>query len=336
MGDRPPLRRRAVLAVPNGMTFANLFFGVFAIVAASRGDFATAGLYVVLGGVADMLDGRIARATDTGTRIGAELDSLVDVISFGLAPAMVMYFAVLNRNGWDWVWSFGYVAAAAWRLAVFNVEQAGRAKKYFHGLPSPAAGLTLATYYWFSQTPLYTETNIAHLPWHQMLRWVMLGLSALMVSPVPYPVFPTLGIKNRREIISTVIVLAAVIGMFWIPREFFFPACLVYVLYGILKTFLLGLLNRRADNDPTTIAVEDVIETGRHSAPVVSVASAPRLKVSADAPMPDIPAATSSTARRRRRRRPRGNNTNRPDHRPDRSDRSTDSDSSSSSGSSGE
>jgi len=324
-GSRPPLRRRAVLAVPNGMTFANLFFGIFAIVAASRGDFATAGLYVVLGGVADMLDGRIARATDTGTRIGAELDSLVDVISFGVAPAMIMYFAVLNRNGWDWIWSFGYIAAAAWRLAVFNVEQAGRAKKYFHGLPSPAAGLTLATYYWFSQTSLYTETNIANLPWHQMLRWVMLALAALMVSPIPYPAFPTIGIRSRREIISTIVVITVVVGMFWVPREFIFPACVVYVLYGLVKTVLFGLVNRRTDNDPTMITEDDVFDTTRHTTPVVALASAPRLKVSADSPMPE-PTSSSST-RRRRRRRPRGN------HRPDRSN---DSDSSSSSGPSGE
>ena len=74
-----------------------------------------------------------------------------------------MYFAVLNRNGWDWIFVFLFIACAVIRLARFNVEQAGRAKKYFHGLPSPAAGMTLATYYWFSQTSLYNQTIIGDL-----------------------------------------------------------------------------------------------------------------------------------------------------------------------------
>src|SRR5205809_4075142 len=106
--DRP--KRRGVIILPNGFTLASLFFGVFAIVAATRSEFDTAGLYVVFGGVCDALDGRVARATGTGSRFGSELDSLVDAITFGLAPAMIMYFAVLNRNGWDWIFAFIFTA----------------------------------------------------------------------------------------------------------------------------------------------------------------------------------------------------------------------------------
>ena len=114
-----------------------------------------------LGGVADALDGRVARATGTGSRFGEELDSLVDAISFGLAPAMIMYFAVLNtRTAGTGCFVFIFTSCAVMRLARFNVEQAGRKKTHFHGLPSPAAGMTLATYYWFSQTPLYNQTVI--------------------------------------------------------------------------------------------------------------------------------------------------------------------------------
>ena len=114
-----------------------------------------------LGGVADSLDGRVARATGTGSRFGEELDSLVDAISFGLAPALIMYFAAARRpTGLDWLLVFIFTSCAVMRLARFNVEQAGRAKTHFHGLPSPAAGMTLATYYWFSQTPLYNQTVI--------------------------------------------------------------------------------------------------------------------------------------------------------------------------------
>jgi CDP-diacylglycerol--serine O-phosphatidyltransferase len=142
---RPPDVRRVVVLFPSGLTLANLFFGVFAIVAASRGEFTQAGWYVVLGGIADAFDGRVARATNSEGPFGEQLDSLVDAITFGLAPAMIMYFAVLNRHGWDWFWCFLFTACAVLRLARFNVSQAGTNKSYFQGLPSPAAGLTLAT-----------------------------------------------------------------------------------------------------------------------------------------------------------------------------------------------
>ncbi|MEO6864560.1 MAG: CDP-diacylglycerol--serine O-phosphatidyltransferase [Gemmatimonadaceae bacterium] len=301
-GSHPRRRpmRRAVIMLPSGLTIANLFFGIFAIVAASRGDPTRAGLYVVLAGIFDVLDGRVARATNTGTPLGSELDSLVDIVSFGVAPAMIMYFAVLNHDGWDWVFSFAFIACAALRLARFNVEQAGRAKRYFHGLPSPAAGLTLATYYWFSQTSLYADTNIANLPWHVMLRFVMAGLGALMVSDASYPAVPTVGFKSLREILGTIVVTGTIVGVFFVPKQFFFPACLAYVLYGLGKTVFLGLLGRKAlddgdgesaldmDDDDVDMELDD-----RSSGPALSYASS------------DATTAQAVARRRRRRRRPR-------------------------------
>lgn len=238
-----PLRRTVIL-LPNGFTMANLFFGVFAIVAASRGDYSRAGAYVVFGGIADALDGRVARATRTGSRFGEELDSLVDAISFGLAPALIMYFAVLNQQGWDWIFCFLFTMCAVIRLARFNVEQAGRAKTHFHGLPSPAAGMTLATYYWFSQTPLYTQTMIADLPWHVMLRYIMLGLGFLMISNVSYAALPTIGYRTWRELMGTAVVLGTTVGVIFLPKQFFFPALMGYVVYGLARTVFFGLLGR--------------------------------------------------------------------------------------------
>lgn len=261
--NRPEGRRirRAVVVLPNGFTLANLFLGVLAIVTAARGDFRTAGVYIVLGGIADALDGRIARATRTGTRFGEELDSLVDAITFGLAPALIMYFAVLNREGLDWLLVFLYTACAVIRLARFNVEQAGRAKRYFHGLPSPAAGMTLATYYWFSQTPLYTQTMIADLPWQVMLRYVMAGLAFLMISNVSYPAVPTVGYRSARELLGTAVVVGTILGIIFLPWEFFFPALMTYVLYGVAKTALFGFLDRRAAGDEPVIS-DDEDESG--------------------------------------------------------------------------
>ena len=109
-----------------------------------------------------------------------------------------MYFAVLNRDGWDWLFVFLFAACAVMRLARFNIEQAGTAKTYFHGLPSPAAGITLASYYWFSQSSLYNYGAIGDLPWHVLLRFLMAALAFLMISNVPYPVFPRTGFRSLR------------------------------------------------------------------------------------------------------------------------------------------
>lgn len=237
--------RRAVVLLPNGFTLANLFFGVFAIVAASRGDFSRAVSYIVFGGVADALDGRVARATNSGSKFGEELDSLVDAISFGFAPTMIIYFAVFNQAGWDWIFCFMFTMCAVIRLARFNVEQAGRKKTHFTGLPSPAAGGTLATYYWFSQTDLYTQTMIADLPWHQMLRFIMLGLSFLMISNVQYAAMPTIGYRSVRQVLGSLLVLGTIFGVIFLPKEFFFPAAMAYVLYGLVATVFIGLLDRR-------------------------------------------------------------------------------------------
>ncbi len=237
--------RRAVVLFPSGLTLGNLFFGMFAIVAATRGDYTQAGWFVVLGGVMDMLDGRVARATNTGGRFGEELDSLVDAITFGVAPSLIMYFAVFNREGWDWLFCFLFTACAVLRLARFNVEQAGTAKTYFQGLPTPAAGMTLATYYWFSQTPLYQETVIANLPWHVLLRYIMIALSFLMVSNVPYPVMPNVGLRSVRGVIGLLLVVGGIVALVFLPNQFFFPAAVVYVAFGIVRAATLGLLDRR-------------------------------------------------------------------------------------------
>jgi CDP-diacylglycerol--serine O-phosphatidyltransferase len=259
MRQRRP-RPRAVVALPNGFTLANLFFGIFAIVAASRGEFDAAARYVVFGAIADTLDGRIARATKSGSRFGEELDSLVDAISFGTAPGLIMYFAVFQNSRWEWIFCFFFTACAVMRLARFNVEQAGGKHTHFTGLPSPAAGMTLATYYWFSQTPLYTETMIADLPWHQMLRWVMLGLGMLMISNVQYAKVPTVGFRTLKGILGLLLVVGTLVGVIFLPQQFFFPALMAYVLYGIGRTVLLGLLDRLPNGRDDQLPPVDVDE----------------------------------------------------------------------------
>jgi CDP-diacylglycerol--serine O-phosphatidyltransferase len=272
MNEEPERQRRAVLALPNGFTLASLFFGIFAIVTAARGtpdDQTRAAWYIVIAAVADALDGRVARATRTASRFGEELDSLVDAISFGLAPALLMYFAVLRHDGWDWVLVFLFCSCAVLRLARFNVMQAGRPKRHFIGLPSPAAGGTLASYYWFSQTDLYSQTFLATWPWHFMLRFLMLGLGVLMISNVPYPAWPTFSVRTVRGVVGLVAFIGMILGLIVIPQEFVFPLGVIYVLYGVVRVAVLGLVERGDDDDDDSgrgrHATVSPIRTARHA-----------------------------------------------------------------------
>lgn len=245
-----PDMRRAVVLLPNGFTLGNLFFGVFAIVSASQGDYERAGWCVVLGGVADAMDGRVARMTRTTSKFGVELDSLVDAISFGVAPAFIMYFAALNRDNLAGLVCFFYIACAVMRLARFNIEQGGRAKTQFHGLPSPAAGMTLATYYWFSQTTLYTDTVIAHWPWHTLLPVLMLVLAFLMISHVLYPAPPNINFRKPSSLALSAAFLVAVALVVVDHSRYAFPVLIAYVAYGLLRTVLFGLMDRLPSADP--------------------------------------------------------------------------------------
>src|SRR5919112_2455707 len=247
---RRPNMRRAVILFPSGLTLGNLFFGIFAIIAASRGMFVQAGVFVLLGGACDALDGEVARATNAGTQFGEELDSLVDAITFGLAPGLIMYFAVLNRDNWDWISVFLFSACAVMRLARFNIEQAGTAKTYFQGLPSPAAGITLASYYWFSQSWLYNYGAIANLKWHVLLRFLMLALAFLMISNIPYPVFPRTGFRSLRAAGATLLLLGSMALLATRRLEFFFPAALCYVAWGPIRWVFSGLFERRQPTIP--------------------------------------------------------------------------------------
>ncbi len=126
--------RRAIVILPSAFTSGNLFFGVWSLIESARGDFFQAAWFVIVAAVLDLLDGRVARMSRTGTSFGAELDSLVDIVSFGVAPAMLLYFWRFQGGEWGWLLSFIYVLAAALRLARFNVLQAGQAKSHFIGL----------------------------------------------------------------------------------------------------------------------------------------------------------------------------------------------------------
>jgi CDP-diacylglycerol---serine O-phosphatidyltransferase len=243
---RRPSMRQVVVVMPSAFTLGNLFFGFWAIVSAFNGNFRWAGWFIVFSGILDMLDGRVARLSNTGSRFGAELDSLVDVISFGVAPALLIYFLDFASAGrFAWVLSYIYVTGVALRLARFNVVSAGKPSTgWFTGLPSPTAGMTLAVYYPFSQTEWY-RASIAYLDLqHQGLVVLMLLLALLMVSNVKYPKFPPIGIRSAKGIFGLVVHLVILVGALLAPEYFLFPLGLAYVAFGLIRATLLGLMER--------------------------------------------------------------------------------------------
>lgn len=145
----PEVKRRGIYVLPNLFTTAALFAGFFAIVQAMQGDFARAAMAIFIAMVLDGLDGRVARLTNTQSAFGAEYDSLSDMVSFGAAPALVMYeWALRDLGRLGWIAAFIYCAGAALRLARFNTTLEVMDKRYFQGLPSPAAAALVAGFVW--------------------------------------------------------------------------------------------------------------------------------------------------------------------------------------------
>src|ERR687892_751059 len=211
--DRPEGRRfrRGVYLLPSMFTMGNMFCGYCCIVYSMRGEFATAAPFIGLAIVVDMLDGRIARMTGTESAFGVEFDSLADIISFGVAPAIMVFawgLQPLGRLGW--AAGFLFVAAAAVRLARFNIQAGSQDKRYFVGMPSPAAaGIPAATvfaYPWGMQT--YAEALPALA--------IVIVPAVLMVSTIRFRSFKNLDLQSRR---SYPVLLLVAVGLALLAAE---------------------------------------------------------------------------------------------------------------------
>ena len=256
-----PRLRRGIVILPSAFTLGNLFLGIWAIVSAARGRFEMAGWLIVLAAFADMFDGRIARFTRTGSEFGEQLDSLVDAVSFGVAPALIMYFLFLQDGAWSWILSFLYIVAAIVRLARFNVEQAGTAKVSFHGLPSPIAGVTLATYYAFTQTTVFRE-HFTAVPVREAAAWMMIGVAGLMVSHVLYPVLPRFNARTWGGRMAIALAIGALAAVFTVPELYFFPLSILYITIGLVRTVIAGFAERLPEQDPLIDDGEDDDDEG--------------------------------------------------------------------------
>ncbi|MBA2549190.1 MAG: CDP-diacylglycerol--serine O-phosphatidyltransferase [Burkholderiaceae bacterium] len=185
--DEPQLgvrRRRGIYLLPNLFTLGNLFAGFFAIVQAMNQRFELAAIAIFAALVLDGMDGRVARLTNTQSAFGEQFDSLSDMTSFGVAPALVMYeWALQDLGRWGWAGAFVYCAGAALRLARFNANLAVVDKRFFQGLPSPAAAALIAGFVWLAVDNKFPIRE-AWLPWVAFLLTVYAGFT--MVSSAPF------------------------------------------------------------------------------------------------------------------------------------------------------
>ena len=234
-------RRKGIYVLPNLFTLAALFGGFYGIVMAMNGrfDLATTGIFAAM--VLDSLDGRVARMTGTQSAFGEQMDSLSDMVSFGAAPALLAYEWALRPLGrWGWIAAFVYCACAALRLARFNVNTAVVDKRYFQGLPSPAAAALVAGFIWLTSAMLVNQRDvplfrklISALGTDPIgrgdLAWIMFGVTLFagltMVTNAPYYSFKDFG--GRRSVPFVVLVLIALL----IAIVSIEPATILFVLF---------------------------------------------------------------------------------------------------------
>ncbi|MDF1544391.1 MAG: CDP-diacylglycerol--serine O-phosphatidyltransferase [bacterium] len=215
--------------LPGTFTMGNVVCGFLSIMSAFEGNITTACWFIILAAFLDVLDGKIARLSGSSSQFGIELDSLADFLSFGVAPATLVFAIKLNTLGkWGWVISIVYIMAAAYRLARFNVLADTEEKKDFLGLPVPAAALALVSFIIFSYF-LWDQLEYAEL-----LITMIILFSFLMVSQVEYDSFPD-HFNTPQNRIKLMILLLAGLAMVFKPRLLLFPFFALYILYGMIR-----------------------------------------------------------------------------------------------------
>lgn len=226
----PRARSKGIYLLPNAFTTAALFCGFFAIVQAMNHQFETAAIAIFASLVLDGMDGRIARMTNTQSAFGEQYDSLADMVSFGVAPALVAYEWVLKDFGkWGWLAAFTYCAGAALRLARFNVNTGVVDKKFFQGLPSPAAGALIAGFIWLADDNKIPVRDSA-IPWVTFLITIYAGLT--MVSNARFYSGKALDIRYRVPFGVMVLMILTFVLISSNPPLTLFGIFVIYAISG--------------------------------------------------------------------------------------------------------
>ena len=222
-----PVRRKGIYLLPNALTTASLFSGFYAIVSAANGVFDNAAIAIFVSMILDGLDGRVARLTNTQSKFGEEYDSLADMVAFGVAPGLVAFFWSLNHLGQvGWAITFIYVAGAALRLARFNTQIGSVDKKFFVGLPSPAAAACVAGLVWCFHL-------VEPASWLTLMTIIVVGgCGVLMVSNILYKSFKDLDMRGRVPFAAILLVVLIFVVVALDPATVLFTGFLGYALSG--------------------------------------------------------------------------------------------------------
>lgn len=233
--DEPRLRDRGIYLLPNLFTSAALFAGFYAIVQAMNGKYEHSAVAIFVAMVMDGLDGRVARLTNTQSAFGAEYDSLSDMVSFGVAPALVVYVWALKPLGkLGWIAAFIYCACAALRLARFNTKLDDSDKRYFQGLPSPAAASLLAGMVWVAYdnnvSGMEIFFDLVKMKW---VAWSITVFAALsMVSDLKFYSGKDINLRNSVPFVVILLVILVLVLISYSPPEILFASAFAYGLSG--------------------------------------------------------------------------------------------------------
>jgi CDP-diacylglycerol--serine O-phosphatidyltransferase len=228
--DQPRKRSKGIYLLPNAFTTAALFCGFFAIVNAMNHHFEVAAIAIFASLVLDGMDGRVARMTNTQSAFGEQYDSLADMVSFGVAPALVAYeWALKDLGKWGWLAAFTYCAGAALRLARFNVNTGVIDKKFFQGLPSPAAGALMAGFIWLADDNKIPVRDSA-IPWITFFLAVYAGLT--MVSNARFYSGKALDVRYRVPFGVMVLLILTFVLISSNPPLTLFGLFVVYSISG--------------------------------------------------------------------------------------------------------
>ncbi len=235
------VKKRGIYLLPNLLTTAGLFAGFYAIVSAMKGHFDTAAVAMFIAMLADALDGRVARLMHASTDFGVQYDSLADMVSFGLAPALVVYsWALKDLGKVGWLIAFLFAACTALRLARFNIQSEQADKKFFIGLPSPAAAAVIASMLWCLNDNASLNFSLTIV-----VALITLCLALLMISNILFKSFKEIDFKNKTSFISLFIVVLIFIGISLDSPIMLFSVFGLYALSGPGLTFWRKILKNR-------------------------------------------------------------------------------------------
>ncbi|MBN1292474.1 MAG: CDP-diacylglycerol--serine O-phosphatidyltransferase [Candidatus Latescibacteria bacterium] len=224
--------------LPSIFTLGNLLCGFLAINNVIEGSYASAAWWIIIAGIFDALDGKIARLTGSSSEFGIEFDSIADVISFGIAPAVLIYhYALIEGGRIGYFLAFCFLAAGAIRLARFNLKATTGKKTHFTGMPIPAGAGILASYVLFCE-------NV----WNELAQFdiviVLTILSSLaMVSHFKYNIMPRIGFGTRRDSIRSIWFICHILIIARFPDEVFFPTGILYLISGPIKSLTAPAVN---------------------------------------------------------------------------------------------